>query len=363
MKKLFAWFLCCMVAVLATCTPLLNRKHNPQVYVAGAFKKESSFQACYWINGRRVELPGANSKAFGIVQANGHLYVVGFYNDNKACIWVDGTRQDLTNGAIATGIVVVEDTVIVSGTTNDSDSKACVWINGTQFKVTESFSSAVSVTILNGTTICIAGSFMDSAYYKAAVWSRPLSGGNWTKTVLHTSNYDSSEALSITSAAGQLLIGGRQYKDGDYFPFVWKGNTPGALAAQALSTLNAASNSEPQVFGTALYNNHIYATGFYKVQIGIDTYWRAALWKGTNDPALYAPEDDNDTAAFGVFVYGDAEDVYVAGNIEKTNGSDTYIQPVYWENGVRIELDATPWQGGNGEDYYASGGAFAIVVY
>ncbi len=333
-------------------------------YVAGSISLSGVRGACYWIDGVRTDLEGNNSQARGIGVANGHVYVVGQYDGNKACLWTDGVRQNLDGGTVASSIVIAGTTVVIGGQAN---SKACVWVNGTRYEVSESDSYANSVAVYNG-TIYLAGAYLDTdSNFKAALWTRPVSGGTWEKTTIHTnsvggSSYDYSEALSIAVQNGNILVGGSQHKesDGPDYPFLWSGTTPSALTAAALPTPSPHSDLYGHVYGVFLYNGQPYAAGFYNTAVDPSSATRAALWTGSGDPALYAPGDENDSAASSVFVHNG--DLYVAGNIEKptTGGGSTFIQPCYWKNGVRIELPAPELGSSDVNDF--SLGASAIVV-
>lgn len=344
--------------------------YQPHVYVAGSTRENGYDHACYWKDDVRIDLESTSfSNAYGIAVTNGTVYIVGYY-DNKACLWINGVRQNLDGGNSATGIALSDNTVVISGTTSDLIPKACVWVNGVQAVVETGDSCGNAVAVYNG-TIYLAGSFMDQYdNYKAAVWTKPLSGGTWTEQVIHvntieSTTYESSEALAITVQNGTILVGGYQGDTvGNYYAFLWSGTSTASLAGTELPMPNAITATDPygHAFGIALENDQQYIAGFYNVKIDDSSYAsRAALWRGTSDPDLYAPGDESDAAAFSVVIYNG--DVYVAGNIEKptSDNSSVYVQPCYWKNGIRMELSAPIAASTNAESYWDIG-AHAIVV-
>jgi hypothetical protein len=290
---------------------------------------------------------------------------------NNACLWINGVRKNLDGESSATGIALSGNTVVISGTT--TTDKACVWVNEVHSIVTttsaQSYGNAVAVY---NDTIYLAGSLQEGTDNpnKAAVWTKPLSGGTWTEQVIHiytieSTTYDSSEALAITVQNGTMLVSGYQGDTvGNYYAFLWSGKSTASLAGTELPMPNATTATDLLgfAFGIALDNDQQYIAGFYKIKIDdSSSAFRGALWRGTSDPVLYAPADGNDAAAFSVVIYDG--DVYVAGNIEKptSDNSSVYVQPCYWKNGIRMEL-SVPTEAGTDASYYWGIGAHAIVV-
>ncbi|GAB4220250.1 MAG: hypothetical protein Kow00102_06750 [Spirochaetota bacterium] len=103
--------MCAIFVALTACGGGGSDDYTPSVYVAGAVSTGTGSNACYWKDGLRVDLPGANGIAYGIAVANGHVYVVGNTTSN-ACVWVDGVKEDL-DGDYAWGIKIVGNTVYI----------------------------------------------------------------------------------------------------------------------------------------------------------------------------------------------------------------------------------------------------------
>lgn len=357
----------CMAAAGPSTTNEGTAPYQPHVYVAGSIRENTVNHACYWVDGVRTDLESTESDAYGIAVGNGNVYVAGTVG-LSACLWTNGVRQNLDGGSYVTGIVLSGNTVIISGTT--TDTKACVWVNGVRSEATETAESYGNAVAVYNDIIYLAGSVMDGGDCKAAIWTKPLSGGTWTEQVIHintieSTTYNSSEALAITVQNGTILVGGYQADTNSYYyAFLWSGTSPASLTATALPMPNATTTENPDghAFGVTLYNGQQYTAGFYKVKIDDSTEAsRAALWTGTSNPILYAPADASDAAAFSVVMYDG--DVYIAGNIEKptSDNSSVYVQPCYWKNGVRVELSAPVAAGTDAENYWGIG-ARAIVV-
>ncbi|MGB4270305.1 MAG: hypothetical protein WBK20_14150 [Spirochaetota bacterium] len=163
---------------------------------------------------------------------------------------------------------------------------------------------------------------------------------------------------------GIIYVTGYQNKTSDgKYPFLWSGNSLNSLSANQLETPDAYNDDVyGYAYSTSIFNGQSYVSGLYQVEISGNRYYRAALWVGSTNPILSALEDENDSAAFSVFVYNG--DVYVAGNIEKPKSgstSEVYVQPCYWKNGVRVDLSIPSETGSDATDYYLEG-AHAIIV-
>ena len=113
-----------------------------KVYIAGRYKKAGYNRACFWADGKQVELAGGKaSRATSISVSKGKVYVSGYYYDtaNKACYWVNGVKKDLEGGTISGAvddsaklpITVYNDKVYIAGYYYEGkNKKACYWVDG-----------------------------------------------------------------------------------------------------------------------------------------------------------------------------------------------------------------------------------------
>ena len=116
--------------------------YNGKVYVSGRYKKGGYNRACFWVDGKRVDLPGGKaSRATSIHVAKGKVYVSGYYYDkaNKACYWENGVLKELAGGTLPGAvdddallpIAVHNDKVYIAGYYYEGKTKkACYWIDG-----------------------------------------------------------------------------------------------------------------------------------------------------------------------------------------------------------------------------------------
>ena len=112
------------------------------IYVAGRHTKGGLNQACFWADGKQVELAGGKaSRATSIFAAKGKVIVSGYYYDtaNRACYWVNGVKKDLEGGTITGAvddsallpIAVHNGKVYIAGYYNEGkNKKACYWVDG-----------------------------------------------------------------------------------------------------------------------------------------------------------------------------------------------------------------------------------------
>jgi len=361
MKRLtFAAMMCVIFVVLIACGGGGGGSddYTPSVYVAGAVSTGTGSNACYWKDGLRVDLPGANGIAYGIAVANGHVYVVGQYsNSDTWCYWIDGVRYDLTGNGYFSKIKVVGSAVYISGT---KDNNACVWTNGIYYPVNYNNSYTYGMEIIEDTIYLLGGIGEGGGH--AAIWTKPVNGGAWTKYDLPDTGYEYSDAYALAAYDDMIYIVGYLYKDSQSYPALWKGNSLGSLTVAELPTPNKdASDIYGYTYAIKIYNGQPYIAGHYNIINNSVGYHRAALWIGNNDPTLYAPEDQDDSMAFDVCIYNG--NVYVAGKIRKPKSNDPntqYLQPCYWKDGVRVDLSVLDEVGNSITDDFVS--ANAIVV-
>ncbi len=356
MKKIFLVVVMCGVMItLAACGGGGGGGkdvYTPSVYVVGSVSTGIGSNACYWKDGVRVDLEEDNkSRAFDIAVANGNIYVSGEY-DNKCCYWVNGSRYNLSSAGSSnfSRIKVINGTVYISGTS--SDGHACVWINGSISKVDDINSYAYGMEIINDTIYLVGGS-------KATIWKKQITDVSWTKWDIHQSGYTSSYAYAIAVNNETFYIAGYLYKDSNSYPALWTGNDLNTISSTELPMPDKDDDIYGNTYSIKIFNGQPYIAGHYNKDISNEKYSRASLWIGNNDPIVYAPEDEADSAAFGVYIYNG--DIYVAGNIRiNINNYNSYIQPCYWKNGVRVDLPVPAESGSSITDNYISANAILV---
>jgi hypothetical protein len=123
---------------------------NGVLYIAGFYtitEKESEIDiACYWINGKRYELPNSkNFVAHGIKVVNGRKYIGAIdYQNQKACYWIDNAQYTFSNSGDYTNIANKAFTVSNGDVVMMSEKN--FWVNGSKqnFKATGFFGYCVA---------------------------------------------------------------------------------------------------------------------------------------------------------------------------------------------------------------------------
>jgi len=132
---------------LNSSTSCIAARSNGDVYITGSygiFTSGGSYVACYWLNGKRVNLSTPSESRFpeanSIVAADdGDVYIAGGFGDaavNTACYWKNGTRIELpvpdkTTYAEANSIVMSKkgDVYIAGGYYDGKKAVPCYWKN------------------------------------------------------------------------------------------------------------------------------------------------------------------------------------------------------------------------------------------
>jgi len=143
----------------------------PKVYISGSYLDGVTEKACYWVDGKRLDLPEGIS-AIGIAIENGKVYAAGnhlgsYSSDRKfrqACYWIDGEKYDMKNSSSrdykVTGIAVTDGNVYVTGYYDSASAGSNtvsryynnLWIDGELTSLGDRSSVTVrGITIIDGT--------------------------------------------------------------------------------------------------------------------------------------------------------------------------------------------------------------------
>ena len=139
--------------------------------------------ACYWVNGSRVELSGG-AWATDIVVVDGTVYISGqadITTDYEACYWINQEIYELPgNGGEAEAIAVDGDDVYVAGWFNNG---SCYWKNGERINLTTNGESqAFAIGVRNNGSVYIGGYFMNNHHYIIPCFWK--NGGNRTNLAI-----------------------------------------------------------------------------------------------------------------------------------------------------------------------------------
>jgi hypothetical protein len=186
--------------------------------------------ACYWLgDGTRVELPGGNSTANGIVVKGGAVYAAGYYSGNTACFWVDGVKTDL-NGYAASALAVDSGTVYTAGSYLDGARRVpCYWIGTSRTELPgdgTNDANATGIAVSRGAVYTV-GYYNDGSIDKACIWK------GTARTDLPGDGTHESQALGIAAYGGTVYAAG-YYNDGSVNrACYWTGSTRTDLPADS----------------------------------------------------------------------------------------------------------------------------------
>jgi len=268
------------------------------VYSASSYTDGSVTKACYWINGKRVnlDLPGVtgDSWAKAITVSDDKVYIAGYYYDGSkdvACYWADGVLKNLdvagipgTGSSYPEAIAVSGDTVYIAGFGNDIyNPYGCYWENETR----------ISLELPPGILVTSSSDII-------------VSEGD----VYVTGMYQSDDTFKIRSACYWI-------------------NGELALAPRNLNLTGLYYHSYAGVITVS--DNVVYAAGSY-----LDgATWHGCYWVNGVRHDLEQPQGTEDVNAMGITVLGDK--VYVAGDY--VADSDGRYIACFWENGILKPLN------------------------
>jgi len=269
------------------------------------------------------------------------VYIVGeSYNSNGewgACYWVDGVREELPGGYIATDIVVNNGNVYTSGSADD----ACYWINQTRYDLPGDGGEGEAIAV-DGNDVYVAGWFDNGSCY----WK------NGQRINLTTNAESQAFSVGIRSN-GDVYVGGYYMNNHHYYiPCFWKNGNR--------TNLPIPSGGDGEVYDIAFmdgnmryYAGYVLKTSSFAGYTPTAVYWRHTT--RTDLPMGGSTWDIYGAGAYGITIDGD--DIYVAGYTdwfeftgqEETTGG-TF--PQYWKNSTIYDLDGGPLTNfGTGQAY------------
>jgi hypothetical protein len=269
------------------------------------------------------------------------VYIVGeSYNSNGewgACYWVDGVREELSGGYIATDIVVSNGNVYTSGSADD----ACYWINQTRYDLPGDGGEGEAIAV-DGNDVYVAGWFNNGSCY----WK------NGQRINLTTNAESQAFSVGIRSN-GDVYVGGYYMNNHHYYiPCFWKNGNR--------TNLPIPSGGDGEVYDIAFmdgnmryYAGYVLKTSSFAGYTPTAVYWRHTT--RTDLPMGGSTWDIYGAGAYGITIDGD--DIYVAGYTdwfeftgqEETTGG-TF--PQYWKNSTIYDLDGGPLTNfGTGQAY------------
>jgi len=129
----------------------LHVDENGVVYAAGVQYDEDVREPVYWVDGKRIVLPGVTGELSGITVAGGQVIVTGYENIEDVVefipvMWVDGNRVDLprsdnNNMGLTRGLYNYQGMVVVAGeegsprSSNDDWARPVLWVGTERFEV------------------------------------------------------------------------------------------------------------------------------------------------------------------------------------------------------------------------------------
>ena len=295
------------------------------VYVGGYQRQGVVNVAAYWVDDgeevTRTDLAsGDGAEVLGIyVDDAGVVYAAGYYRSggvDRAAYWKDGQRTELDSDARASGIVVREGVVYVSGYAGDD---AVTWRDdGTVTRRelhTTSAAKATGIAVDASGVVYVSGYYDDEDHNVAVYW-RDSGEDPIERVDLYPDGLSEANAIYVDE---DVYVAGR-YLDGTVFAAYWVNDAAG---------LTPLTGDAGNAKGIMRRDGSIVAVGDYR-----DEYRRAAVWENGGRSDLPGSEVGVATMAYGLAVHEGV--LYVSGG----DGSGDGEEAVYWNNGVLVELAA-----------------------
>lgn len=341
---------------------------DSRIYMAGVYWEDNTKKACYWVNGKQVNLDtpaGFDSHAMAITVINGTVYIAGTYTDrnnlsanNTACFWINGIKTDLivpegVGYAVASDIVVSNKNIYIAGYyftdgnySYDSDSVvACYWKNGERIDMIEKGSSASAIAIQND-TVYLAGE------YRVACFAGEYYVGNNTKPCYWING--KKIYLDIPPESGDAYINDIYLSEGKIYVF---GNVSinfrtqscywidGVRTDVSLYFADAYESDVSAVVSTiAVFNDKIYKSGTYTIKISSSFRERGFYSVDGTITPLSVPDETNyiyvrDIAVLDgkVYIVGH---YYIGGWATGGLGFHGDQAACYWIDGIRTDISS-----------------------
>lgn len=346
-------FFILMLLTLSACPERTDdmEKLDSRIYMAGSYREGNTQKACYWVNGKRINLDtpiGLDSQADSIVVKGGTVYVAGTYSDwnllslnYTACCWVNGKRTDLAvpegvGYATANDIAVLETKVYIAGyyfsDDNygvDSDSTvACYWINGERIDMVETGSRAYAIAVRND-TVYMTGVYQDGYMSKSCLWI------NGERTELDAPPDDYISYTRIYLLDDKVCMAGIIYNGDQAQACFW---VDGMRTDLSIADIYHFELSVPAI---AVSNGKLYTVGKYYSNSGKEKGYYSV--DETVIP-LNVPDDTtyvyvNDLAVLDGRVYTVGH-YYIGGWASDGAGFHGYHAACYWVDGIKTDLSS-----------------------
>jgi hypothetical protein len=308
---------------------------EPSVIVGGFIDHGPGTRACYWENGRRVDLPASGAITSNIVFAmtlrNGTLYSGGYQyplvGTLTPCYWADQdchllpvpTSQGRVNA------MCVDVSTVISGGFFDPDFKACYWKNNVLTDLsltTPGIGSQVwGVSVFEG-KILASGEYANSGFASPCYWI------NGTHVPLMKTSGASASGYSIWIDGATVYLGGN---DGP-MPCYWTGTTSeSSPVTSAPKPFGQIAGDYAKVYSICVYDGNVYAAGWCNNPDQRPCYW---IGDGADPILLPVPagaDAANAEASCIIIAHGK---IYVSGRYSLSG----VHHPCYWVDGVRTDL-------------------------
>jgi len=261
MKKLLLIAFSCFIMLSCSDDDLSSDKDDISIpgrtiYIAGYISDGISETACYWINGKKYELPGG-TEANGIVVKDGKVYVSGYDFGGSAVYWIDQQKFELPgNGGEGTAIAVHGNDVYVAGGFNNG---SCYWKNGEKINLTTGRdSNAYGVDVNQTGDVFVGGYYMNNHHTLIpAFWK------NGQRANLSIPNGGDGEVIAVAMKNGNTPVyGGNTLRPHSFIgllekPSYWiNGNRTDCKLGGSLDTISGG-----EARGIFVDGNDVYVAG------------------------------------------------------------------------------------------------------